>query len=95
MASPIEQSIRRDIGGDEQRIHSVDTDYYNVTFKHILLPLWICAYRYQDRVYRILINGCTGEVAGERPWSWIKITLFVLLILAIIGIIVYCVTRYS
>lgn len=71
----ITQSIRRDIGGDEQRISSVKTRHDNITFKHVLLPVWISAYRYRDRVYRFLINARTGEVQGERPWSWCKILL--------------------
>jgi len=31
------------------------------------------------------VNGRTGEVQGERPWSWIKITLFVLFLLGVVG----------
>jgi hypothetical protein len=59
----------------------------NVTFKHTLLPVWISAYRFHDRTFRFLVNARTGEVQGERPYSWIKITLFVLMILAIVAII--------
>ena len=69
--------VRRDIGGDEQRISSVRTQHANVTFKHILLPIWISAYRYKNKTYRFLINARTGEVQGERPWSWAKIVLLV------------------
>src|SRR5690606_5127801 len=87
MDGPIRQSIRRDIGGDRQRIHTVDTRYYNVTFKHILLPVWISAYQFRDRTFRFLVNARTGEVQGERPYSWIKITLFIIMIIAIIGIL--------
>jgi predicted RNA-binding Zn-ribbon protein involved in translation (DUF1610 family) len=75
MNRTIESLIRRDIGGDHQQITSYSTNYSNVTFKHILLPIWISAYRYKGKTYRFLINGRTGEVQGERPWSWIKITL--------------------
>jgi len=74
----IRDTIRRDIGGDEQRIHQCATQYDAITFKHILLPIWISAYRYHNKIYRFLVNGRTGEVQGERPWSWIKITLAVL-----------------
>jgi len=59
-------------------IHQVSTQYSRITFKHILLPIWISAYRYHNNIYRFLVNGRTGEVQGERPWSWIKITFAVL-----------------
>jgi DNA-directed RNA polymerase subunit RPC12/RpoP len=93
MAEHIEGLIRTDIGGDHQRISSVDTRYANITFKHTLLPVWISAYRFHDRTFRFLVNARTGEVQGERPYSWIKITLFVLMILAIIGIIMLATQR--
>jgi len=73
----IRELVRRDIGGDEQRIHSVRTQHANVKFKHLLLPIWISVYRFKNTTYRFLINGRTGEVQGERPWSWIKIVLLV------------------
>ncbi len=89
MELTIREDVRRDIGGDHQQITSLNTDYDKVTFKHILLPIWLSAYRYNDKVYRFMINGRTGEVQGERPYSWVKITLLVLMIIAIIGLIYY------
>ncbi len=84
MEEPIHRSIRRDIGGDHQRISEMKSQYDGITFKHLLLPIWISSYRYKNEVYRFLVNGRTGEVQGERPWSWIKITLFVLAILVVV-----------
>lgn len=87
MAGFIQTSIRRDIGGDHQRISSMDTNYREITFKHTLLPIWISAYLYQAKVFRFLVNARTGEVQGERPYSWIKITLFVLMCIAILAVV--------
>ena len=44
----------------------------------MLLPVWISSYRFSNTVYRFLVNARTGEVQGERPWSWVKILLAVL-----------------
>ena len=78
----MDQQIRRDvmfdIGGDRQRITKIDTKVGNVTFKHVLLPIWIAAYKYNGKSYRIVINGQTGRVEGERPWSVWKIALAVI-----------------
>jgi len=73
----VERLVRRDIGGDQQRIHDIRTSYRDVKFKHVLLPVWISAYRYRDKVYRFLINGQTGEVSGESPKSAWKVALLV------------------
>jgi len=89
MARQIEQDIRRDIGGYEQRIDRYSTSYTAITFKHILLPVYLGAYRFKGKVYQVMLNAQTGEIQGERPYSVWKITLFILLMLAIIGIIIY------
>ncbi len=89
MASSIENAIRRDIGGDHQRIHSVRTSYRDVTYKHILLPVWLSAYRYRGKVYRFSVNARTAEVQGERPWSWMKISLAALAVTALIIALLY------
>ncbi len=84
MDGVIRETIRRHIGGNEQRISTVKTQHNNITFKHILLPVWLSAYRYNQKVYRFMVNARTGEVQGERPWSWIKITLSVLTVISLI-----------
>lgn len=75
---------KQDIGGDEQRIITLNTNYSNITFKHILLPIYVSAYRFKGKVYQFLVNGRTGEVQGERPWSWLKIAGLVLIVLGAI-----------
>jgi len=89
MDQVIRQDIRQDIGGDEQRIHNVDTAIKDVTFKHILLPVWTAAYRYRNKTYLFVVNGQTGKVQGERPWSKTKIAFAVLVGLIIAGGIGY------
>jgi LSD1 subclass zinc finger protein len=64
----IENTIKDDIGGDEQRVNS----------KSISLPVWVSAFRYNDKVYQFIINARTGELQGERPYSTIKIVLAIL-----------------
>ena len=84
MESVIVQDVRRDIGGDDQRVNSVDTDWRDETFKHILLPVWTAAYKFSGRSFQFLVNGQTGEVQGERPYSWWKIGFTVLLVAALV-----------
>lgn len=88
MEAEIEAQTRREIGGDEQRIHSIDSVYDQITYKHLLLPVWLLSYKFHDKTYRVVVNATTGEVQGTRPWSAWKITFLVLTILAVIGGIV-------
>ena len=83
MQPEIDRAIRRDIGGDDQRIHSKSVEYANITYKHILLPVWLSAYAYNQRTFRFMVNAQTGCITGERPWSVWKIALAVLAGLAV------------
>jgi len=74
----IETDIRRHIGGDTQRIRSIHARYDAITFKHLLLTVWLLAYRYNENIYQVVVNAGTGEVQGDRPYSWTKITLAIL-----------------
>ncbi len=89
MAGPIHNAICMDIGGDRQIVDWLNTVYQDITFKHILLPIWSGAYRYKGKTWNYLVNGQTGEVRGEAPISWFKVTLAVLLGLAVLALIVY------
>lgn len=84
MESEILSEIRKDIGGDKQTISSYNIDYFNIKFKHLLLPLWISAFKYKDKLYQFVINGRSGKVTGKYPLSATKITATVLLLLAVI-----------
>ena len=82
----ITRDVKFDIGGDRQRIHGIDTTVRDVTFKHILLPVWLAAYKYRGKTYRFVVNGRTGRVQGERPWSAWKIAFAVALGLLVAGV---------
>jgi len=81
----ITRDVRFDIGGDRQRIHDIQTQVSDVTFKHILLPVWMAAYKYRGKSYRFVVNGRTGRVQGARPWSAWKIAFAVLIGLLVAG----------
>lgn len=86
-AAVIQTDVRTDIGGDEQKIHNVSTHYSGITFKHLLLPVYAGAYRFNQKVFQIVVNGRTGEIQGDRPYSFWKIALFVTALLFILLIL--------
>ena len=76
-------------GGDEQRVHQISTAYSGITFKHLLLPVWVSAYKFRDQIYQVLINARTGEVQGERPYSVWKIVGFVFFLVVVVVVLAY------
>ena len=81
----IEQDIRRDIGGDQQRIDEMQTSYSNTTYKNALFPIWTAQFKWQGKEYNYAINAQTGKIVGERPYSIVKITFLVIFILLMVG----------
>ena len=57
--------------------------YTDVTYKHLLLPVWGSAYGYKGKAYNYFVNGETGKVDGQRPYSVPKIVAAVLVTLAV------------
>ena len=79
--------IRRDIGGDTQRINHADIKLSEETFKHVLLPIYVSAYRFKGKEYAFYINGQTAGISGTRPYSFWKIFFLVLFVIALVLII--------
>jgi predicted RNA-binding Zn-ribbon protein involved in translation (DUF1610 family) len=75
----IREEAVRDIGGDEQRVDSLTSSYAGVTFKHLLLPVYLGAYGFGAKIYQVLVNARTGDVQGDRPYSIWKILFAILL----------------
>jgi hypothetical protein len=88
MEPVIHEDVKRDIGGDEQRVEDVRTRHDNVMFKLMLLPVWVATYLHDGKTWQILVNGRTGEIHGERPYSKLKIALTILLALAIVAAVI-------
>jgi hypothetical protein len=73
----IRSMCAQDIRADTHRNLQVDAQFSQQTFKHVLLPIWLVGYQYGARDFQVVINGATGQVAGEYPKSWVKIALAV------------------
>jgi predicted RNA-binding Zn-ribbon protein involved in translation (DUF1610 family) len=82
--SQLNRTVSDDIGGDTQTVSSINTQHHNLTFKHIMLPVWISAYRYKNKQYRVMVNAQTGQVSGDRPYSKVKIAIAVVAGLSIL-----------
>ena len=86
MNAELRQMCAARVPGDTHRNLIVHATFTEQTFKHMLAPVWLMTYIYRASSYQVVVNGVTGEVAGSRPWSWVKITLLVILALIIFAI---------
>jgi DNA-directed RNA polymerase subunit RPC12/RpoP len=86
------EACYRDIPTSHVRNFSMTADFADESWRYILLPVYLAAYKFQDQTFQIMVNGQTGAVAGQKPVAWWKIWLAVGgllapgLILSLIGI---------
>ena len=77
MTNVIQQDIKYDIGGDQQQITNMQTQYDDTSYKNVLFPIWTAQFKWKNKIYNYAINAQTGKVTGERPYSWLKIAAIV------------------
>ncbi|MEA2029785.1 MAG: hypothetical protein U9N49_12550 [Campylobacterota bacterium] len=93
MESSIKWDIERQIGGDDQRIEECNIEYKEVKYKNLLFPLWVAQLDWKGKHYEYAINGLTGKVSGQRPYSVIKIAFAFVVVVIIIGGVWYSMSR--
>jgi hypothetical protein len=77
MSGWIEQAVRDDIGGNKQRVRDSTTTYIDPAYTLLLLPAWLVSYVHAGQTWSVLVNGSSGEVVGDRPYSGAKISVLV------------------
>lgn len=88
MQAQVRQLCSAQVPGDTQRNLEVDARYQGRSFKHVLVPVWLVSYTYGSKNFQVLANGYTGALAGERPYSWVKI-FFAALAAILLALIVF------
>jgi hypothetical protein len=84
----IVKDVRRDLynrvepGRQKRRLEPGGVNWGGMTFKYVLLPLWIGTYQYQGKEYQVLVNGQIGKVTGEKPRDLLKTILIITSVLA-------------
>ena len=85
MRAALEHMCARQVPGDTQRNLRIYPTFSGKTFKHLLVPIWLLVYTFGRNPYQVVVNGCTGKMAGKYPYSpWKVAFLIVLAILALI-----------
>ena len=76
------QACREQASTSQIRNFSMNLDFGDESWRYVLLPVYVAAYRYEDKIYQVMINGQTGVVAGQWPVDWTKVWLVIAALLA-------------
>ena len=85
LRSSIERHVKEHWSCDKVSGVSFSTVYSNVTYKYILVPVWMSSFKYKEKTYQFVVNGQTGKVGGKAPVSAFRVILAVLIGLGIIA----------
>jgi len=81
--------LRSEHNADTTRNVNANVAFSNITYKYLLLPVWISSFTYNGKVYQFMVNGQSGKVGGKSPISAIKVAIAILIVVAIIVLIGY------
>jgi hypothetical protein len=82
MREQAKQSCYSAIHSHHVRNFSMRADFSNEVWRYILLPVYLAAYKFEDKIYQVMVNGQTGVVAGQKPVAWWKIWLAITALLS-------------
>lgn len=88
MLMALERLCAAQVPGDTYRNLRIYPEFSGLTFKHVLVPVWLLTYNYGRKTYQVLVNGYTGKMAGRYPYSAWKVLLLILLVLTALAVAV-------
>lgn len=85
----IAKYIRRVWHADRAEGIRFSTQYDKVTYKYILLPVWLSSFTYKGKLFQFVVNGQTGKVGGKAPISALRVIIAIIVALIVIGVLGY------
>ncbi len=94
----MDKKIRKEILShyvyDEFGYLNVSTTHEEVTYKYVMLPVYVGNFRHKKKVYNYYVNGTTGKTWGKSPKSLWKILGTIFASAAVIGLIYLLLTYF-
>ena len=82
----IESFIRKNWNADRAGSVRFSTQFDKITYKYILIPVWLSSFVYKGKTFQFVVNGQTGKVGGKAPISALRVTIAILLVLGLIAL---------
>lgn len=85
----ITSKIMKEHDADHVKNLKVTTKHSGITYKYLMLPVWLSSFNYKDKVYQFAVNGQSGKVGGDYPVSPWRVALAILIVVAIFALLMY------
>lgn len=84
LKNEVKSYVKRNWHADRADSVKLSTLYTNITYKYLLMPVWISSFKYKDKVYQFVVNGQTGKIGGDAPVSAWKVILTILISIGVL-----------
>jgi predicted RNA-binding Zn-ribbon protein involved in translation (DUF1610 family) len=64
-----------DTGSSHVRNFQMTADFADERWRYVLLPVYLASYPFEGRTFQVMVNGQTGQVAGQKPVAWVRVWL--------------------
>jgi len=71
----VKSACHSDTGSRHVRNMRMAADFADERWRYILLPIYLASYPFDERTFQVMVNGQTGEVAGQKPIAWLRVWL--------------------
>ena len=97
VSSSFENILRNDISARYTTITKTKTNYNCINDKtnYVLLPVWMLNIKYKEKIYPFAMNGQTGKMIGDIPFSKTKAIIFALIIFIIVFALIALITYFA
>jgi Zn finger protein HypA/HybF involved in hydrogenase expression len=75
MREEAKRACYRDIPTSHVRSFSMTGDFADESWRYVLLPMYLTAYKFESKTYQVMVNGQTGKIVGQKPVAWWKVWL--------------------
>jgi predicted RNA-binding Zn-ribbon protein involved in translation (DUF1610 family) len=87
LESQVSSKVRSEHHADRVDSVRLNTAFSQVTYKYLMLPVYLSSFKYKNKVYQFMVNGQTGRVGGKSPVSALRVTVAVLIGLAVLALL--------
>ena len=82
MRAKAKRACYADTGSSHVRNFRMQVDFSDEQWRYILLPVYMAAYTFEGRTFQVMVNGQTGQVAGQKPVAWARVWLAIAVMLS-------------
>jgi len=75
MRARAKRACYSDTGSSHVRNFRMTADFADERWRYVLLPVYLASYPFEDRTFQVMVNGQTGNVAGQKPVAWVRVWL--------------------